>query len=265
MQYDLQYGICAPEIGWVPAPRYLLRRERVLKIIDALPRGNVLEIGCGAGAMLFDLSKAGFNCTALETSESANHIARHINKPNQGTKIHLEPPGNWAQRFDYIFALEVLEHIQEDRKVLKQWHQWLKPHGIIVISVPSKPELWNANDVWAGHYRRYERNGIISKLEEAGFIIEHFECYGFPLANLLEAIRAIYRSKVFSKQKPLPIGDKSSTHKSGIDRSLEIRLFPLQASWLGKFVMKFFFFLQTLFLKHDVGNAYIVMAKINEG
>lgn len=258
MQNDPLYGVCAPEIGWVPAPRYLLRRERILEITKPLSRGDILEIGCGAGAMLVDLSNAGFNCTALETSVSANQIAKEINKHHQSTKIHLEPSDNWAQRFDYIFAFEVLEHIQDDKGILEQWREWLKPNGTMVISVPAKPELWNAHDVWAGHYRRHDRSSITSVLEEAGLIIEHLESYGFPLANLLEGVRAISHSKIFSRQKKLPIGDKSSTEKSGIDRSLEVRIFPLQASWPGKAIMKFFFFLQTFFLKHDIGNGYIV-------
>ncbi|WP_158516062.1 class I SAM-dependent methyltransferase [Syntrophotalea acetylenivorans] len=235
-----------------------------MEIIKLLPRGDILEIGCGAGAMLVDLSNAGFNCTALETSVPANQIAKELNKHHQSTSIHLEPSDNWAERFDYIFAFEVLEHNKDDKGILEHWREWLKPNGTMVLSVPAKPELWNARDVWAGHYRRYDRSSITSVLKEAGFMIEHLESYGFPLFNLLESIGAISHGKFFSRQKELPIGDKFSTAKSGIDRSFEVRIFPLQASRLGKSLMKFFFFLQTLFLKYDIGNGYIVTVTKNE-
>ncbi|MEZ4483967.1 MAG: class I SAM-dependent methyltransferase [Syntrophotaleaceae bacterium] len=265
MQNHPLYGVCAPEIGWVPAPRYLLRRERILKIIKPLSREDVLEIGCGAGAMLVDLSNAGFNCTGLETSVSANQIAKEINRQHQSTRIHLEPSDNWAQRFDYIFAFEVLEHIKDDKEILEKWSEWLKPNGTMILSVPAKPELWNAHDIWAGHYRRYDKNSITSVLKEAGLKIQHLESYGFPLANFLEVVRAISHNEIFSKHKKLPIGDKMSTEKSGIDRSLEVRIFHLLASWPGKALMKFFLFLQTFFLKYDIGNGYIVTVTKNEG
>ena len=47
-------GVSAPERGRAPAPRYLLRRDRILDLIDGLPRGHLLEVGCGAGALLAD-------------------------------------------------------------------------------------------------------------------------------------------------------------------------------------------------------------------
>src|SRR5688572_255286 len=69
------YGRVAPELGWVPAPRYLLRRHRALNLLKGLPRGRVLEVGCGAGALLNDLAGLGYDCTALESSSEARRVA----------------------------------------------------------------------------------------------------------------------------------------------------------------------------------------------
>ena len=52
MEIHPVYGISFPERGWVPAPRYLLRRDRVLRLLARLPVGRLLEIGCGSGALL---------------------------------------------------------------------------------------------------------------------------------------------------------------------------------------------------------------------
>lgn len=54
------FGPVAPELGWVPAPRYLLRRSRVLRLLATVERGRLLEIGCGAGVLCQEVARLGF-------------------------------------------------------------------------------------------------------------------------------------------------------------------------------------------------------------
>ena len=51
--YSRMTGAVVPEMGWVPPFRYLLRRSRILSLLRTVPRGALLEIGCGAGALLY--------------------------------------------------------------------------------------------------------------------------------------------------------------------------------------------------------------------
>ena len=257
------YGINAPEKGWVPAPSYLLRRNRVLNLLDPFPRGHMLEIGCGAGALLHDLSSMGFWVEALETSPTALDVAHYINRNNPHLTIHQNIQHNWNRTFDYILAFEVLEHIEDDLGALEQWSNWLKRRGRLLLSVPAHPERWSASDVWAGHYRRYERHSLNDVLRKAGFCIEHIECYGFPLANIIAPIRALHHAKQlrdrlydgsFQKQR---VG----SDLSGISRSLEAKLYPLQTCWFGVKIMQFFCFLQDAFAGTDLGNGYLVLAR----
>ena len=257
------YGISAPEKGWVPAPRYLLRRERVLKLLGPLARGRLLEIGCGAGALLHDLSSMGFFVEAVETSSAAREIARYINQGDAQVTIHPEIQNNWKERFDYILAFEVLEHIKDDVSALREWWNCLKFCGYMLLSVPAHPERWNATDEWAGHLRRYERKGLKAILEQAGFDIVHLECYGFPLANLIEPFRALYHRRQLRRQK-LSQNDEYQGSKddcSGIMRSLEKRLYPLQANFLGTKAMQFFCDLQVIFSDTDWGNGFLTLCK----
>ena len=80
MEFHPIYGLSIPERGWVPAPRYLMRRDRILKIMESLPGGRILEVGCGSGALLYDLSQMGFKCTGLETSPPALDIASYVHQ-----------------------------------------------------------------------------------------------------------------------------------------------------------------------------------------
>lgn len=266
MRYQLNYhpfyGISAPEIGWVPAPRYSLRRQRALRLLEPLPCGRLLEIGCGSGALLYDLSRLGFTCDALETSTAAIEVAHYVNNARQGVRIYRHVQVDWYGAFDYVAAFEVLEHIEDDLGALRQWSKWLKHGGHLLLSVPAHPKRWNATDVWAGHFRRYEREGFKDILRKTGFLISHMECYGFPLANIIEPIRALHHAKQLRSRSYNGTSQERrvGSDLSGINRSLEMKLYPLQVCRLGVRIMKFFCFLQDVFAGTDLGNGYLVLA-----
>jgi SAM-dependent methyltransferase len=259
------FGISVPEKGWAPAPRYLLRRHRVLGIMDSLRRGDLLEIGCGSGALLNDLTEMGFSCKAFEISSAALSVARYINRNNVKVAICEEIPNKWKLKFDYILAFEVLEHIEDDYGALKQWRTLLKTDGALLMSTPAHPKRWDASDIWAGHFRRYERKGLKRLLSRAGFSVQEIECYGFPLANILEPFRAYYYARLLKRRAITEIKEDlrtANTKRSGVERPLENKLYTLQASKLGTRIMQFFCALQGRFTRTDLGNGYIVLARV---
>src|SRR3546814_21154103 len=65
---DSLLGPAAPDLGWVPAPRYLHRRARILSQLRGLPASELLDIGPGAGMLMQALSARGFTGQLLETS-----------------------------------------------------------------------------------------------------------------------------------------------------------------------------------------------------
>ena len=133
-----------------------------------------------------------------------------------------------------------------------------------MISVPAHQSRWDASDVWAGHFRRYDRSQLISLLEREGFEIAHFECYGFPLADIIRPLRAAIHSRHL-KRLEAATGSahdrKDGTAGSGVKRATETRLWPVQASWLGVGTLRFFLWLQELFRDTDLGGGYIVIGK----
>jgi len=257
-------GIAVPELGWVPSPTYLLRRQCVLGLIEALPRGRLLEIGCGAGAILDDFAKLGYRCDATETSEAAHKIAAQLHAGNPAVAIHRDTQPDWPSTFDLVVACEVLEHIDDDGAALSQWRQWLKPGGRILISVPAHRRRWNASDEWAGHFRRYEKSDLLGLLGRGGFEIERILTYGFPIANLIEPVRAaVHRRSMQRKGSAVEGGDLRSrnTSRSGIERGVESKLYGLQSSMFGVALMRIGFAMQSLFSGTDLGPGYIVLGR----
>lgn len=74
-------------------------------------------------------------------------------------------------RFDTIVSTNVLEHIADDRKALRNMHDVLQPGGHAALLVPAFPFLYGSMDVHLQHHRRYTRAELEQKVREAGFVV----------------------------------------------------------------------------------------------
>lgn len=259
---DRLLGPAAPLLGWVPAPRYLLRRRRILEQLRGLQPTETLEIGPGAGMLMQELAAAGFSCSALETSPPARRLIAEISE-RFGTDIalHDAPAPGWNGRFPLVMAFEVLEHIEDDRAAMQQWIEWLRPGGTLLFSVPAHPSQWNAADVWAGHYRRYRKRDLVKIVREQGLSLEHIECMGFPLANLTEKMQARGIERELRESGADRGNRQSNNDRSGIERGHVMRWYPLMASYPGRIALRCALAAQWLTRGLPLGNNYLVRAK----
>jgi SAM-dependent methyltransferase len=75
------------------------------------------------------------------------------------------------ERLDTILCANVLEHLEPDRQVLRDFHRTLVPGGHCVIVVPAGRWLYTSLDRELGHFRRYTRESLAAKMKQAGFEI----------------------------------------------------------------------------------------------
>ncbi|WP_281286261.1 class I SAM-dependent methyltransferase [Marilutibacter aestuarii] len=254
-------GPAAPALGWVPAPRYLLRRQRILPALEGISPGPVLEIGPGAGMLLQELHARGFQCHALETSAEARDLIHQLCvASDRAIQVHAVASEHWRERFPLVMAFEVLEHIEDDAGALAQWARWLAPGGTLLLSVPAHPRQWNAADVWAGHYRRYERRGLVERVTASGLRVEHVECIGFPLGNLTERLQARgFQRRIDATGETG--AREANNDRSGIDRSALLKWYPLLRSWPGRLALRGAFAVQWATRGLPFGNGYLLGAR----
>lgn len=65
--------------------------------------------------------------------------------------------------FDFISALDVLEHIKDDSYAISEISRVIKKNGILVVTVPHRKEFYSRQDKLIGHFRRYEINELIEQ------------------------------------------------------------------------------------------------------
>ena len=129
-----------------------------------------LEIGCGTGFVLAGVAQAypqaqitgseifstglPYALARLPNAELLQMDARHI---------------PYEDEFDVVGAFDVLEHVDEDERVLAEMKRALRPNGGIVLTVPQHPQLWSRQDDYACHVRRYKMGELREKVKRAGF------------------------------------------------------------------------------------------------
>lgn len=69
---------------------------------------------------------------------------------------------------DAITALNVLEHVTDDRRALREIRRVLMPGGCAVLVVPWNPGLYDHYDAFLQHERRYARGELAAKAKDAG-------------------------------------------------------------------------------------------------
>jgi len=131
---------------------------------------DYLELGCGTGYVLSAV-EAGFpnaNTTGGEAHGSGlHHAARRVRRSRLLQLDASNVP--FRGQFDVIGCFDVLEHIEDDARVLAECCAALRSGGGILLTVPQHPFLWSASDEYAGHVRRYTRAGLLGKLRACGF------------------------------------------------------------------------------------------------
>src|SRR5438270_2660274 len=176
-------------------PNAWLRYDLIRRMFPHAVR-DVLEIGCGEGALGVRLAKD-YHYVGLEPDAESYAVAEQRFALSGLSEVRGMPVEalDTQERFDLVCAFEVLEHIEDDAGALKTWAQRLRPGGWLLLSVPAHQHRYSAADEFVGHFRRYDREPMAALLEQVGFAeIEMCE-YGMPLGYMLEGVRKVFGRK----------------------------------------------------------------------
>jgi len=107
--------------------------DTVVKILRELPRGELLDVPAGEGALALDLTKIGFKAQGCDLYPE---IFRLTNvEVRQGNLSESLPYSD--RTFDYITCVEGLEHIENPQQAVREFARVLRPGGHLVTSVPN--------------------------------------------------------------------------------------------------------------------------------
>ena len=153
--------------------------------LDFAPEARLLDVGCGTGRHLLELSSFPGMMVGLDASREDLHKTEYLflltarQRPVvarvhmvQGVGERLPFPDAF---FRQVICTETLEHVPDDRAVLRELVRVLEPGGMLAISVPdeySERLLWRFSPRYrntpGGHVRIYKRRQLRRLLQESG-------------------------------------------------------------------------------------------------
>jgi 2-polyprenyl-3-methyl-5-hydroxy-6-metoxy-1,4-benzoquinol methylase len=160
---------------------------------------RVLDLGGGCGGWIRLLAQSKrFSTAELALADSCMEAlefsARHV--PDRVKLYHVDLLDlQWSERWDVIFLLDVLEHIPEQDRALRQAHEALAPGGLLFLTTPAIPLFWTWNDDLAGHVRRYTRADYRRLASGCGYKVIDTRYFMFLLSPLLLCARWATRPK----------------------------------------------------------------------
>ncbi|CDI00804.1 SAM-binding motif [Candidatus Competibacter denitrificans Run_A_D11] len=237
-------------------PKLVLRESCIEDLTHSWIPGYFLEVGAGTGYMTVKFLERGFYGSCYDLGQESRNRLRENLTTFQGY-INVLDDLNFLtpNTFDYLFAFEVLEHIDDDGEALKHWTKYLKPGGRILITVPAHTKKFGKSDEVVGHIRRYERQELINILKEAGYKNISLINYGFPLTEITRIISNLLISNENSYLKLTPT--ERST-RSSFSRPQHIQKL---LSRLNENIFYPFKFIQRIFYEKDWGDGLVATAQ----
>jgi SAM-dependent methyltransferase len=179
---------------WLGAQNALVERRlrpQLARLAErAAPRSpRILDLGCGPGNTIRRFSAMG-QVFGFDYSLDALAFARTKGIKNVlcGDSAAL-PITSGA--FDCVIALDVLEHVEDDARLLREIVRVLRPDGLFFFTVPAFMVLWRYHDEAYGHFRRYGKGEFTRRVREAGLEVaacQFFKCAFFPPLLVLAAL-----------------------------------------------------------------------------
>ena len=140
---------------WFQARKKII--EMIIKKNIIKKNINILDFGSGSGVNVDMLSKYGRVNIFEPHLPTRNFLRRKFN-----SKKYSVIKEYTKKKFDLILLADVLEHIKNDKKIIKNLKNNLKNNGFILITVPSYKFLFSKKDLILGHYRRYSKSEVLS-------------------------------------------------------------------------------------------------------
>lgn len=182
---------------------------------------RIVVLGVGNGATVARIRRCASSCAieGLDVDPGALELCASRDPRGSYRLADLETdPIGGPGGTDVVVALDVLEHLQDDRGAVGRIATSLRPGGVLVVNVPAHPWLFGDHDVRLGHVRRYRPREAEAIVRAAGLEVVH----ATPLFMTTLLLLVVWRKLV---QGALGVQPRRSDVSLALPRPLDAALY----------------------------------------
>lgn len=160
---------------------YRSKAKAMARLLSGASPSIILDVGAGSGffsrKLLTDTSAKEAWCVDISYDDDSDAL-------EAGKPVYFRRSVDIVNA-DLVLLMDVLEHVDDDVGLLKDYVQKVPSGARFLISVPAFQFLWSGHDVFLEHKRRYRLNQIEDVVKQAGLMVKHGAYYFgavFPIA-----------------------------------------------------------------------------------
>lgn len=169
---------------------YKSKAKATTRLLEGVCATRILDVGAGSGFF----SRYLLSNTVARESWCVDTSYKSDFDENQASKIMHYRRSVGVVNADLVLFMDVLEHVDNDVELLKEYVDKVPRGCQFLISVPAFQFLWSGHDEFLDHKRRYTLNQLEATAREASLNIKRSSYYFggvFPIAALLRLTQAI--------------------------------------------------------------------------
>ena len=163
------------------------QRDFIVREISKIKKDKkkILDFGAGMGTYADMLKDKDWQVDCVEIDPREIKVLRA-----KGYKVY-DGIKQVKTKYDVIYSLNVLEHIENDAKALAELKACLSDEGVIVIYVPAFSMIFSQLDVLADHFRRYRAKDLQNLAAKTGLkiTVQYCDPVGFMGALAYRCLR----------------------------------------------------------------------------
>ncbi len=191
-----------------------------LDLLDLFPSApaRLLDVGCGSGATSA-AAKArwpGVETIGIEVvADAAARAAARVDRVLAASAEGLDLAAAGIAGVDGVLLADVLEHLVDPWRFLRDLRAVLRPDALVVASIPNAANLWLLDELAAGRFA-YSSSGLLDKTHLRFFtrrsIAELFDGAGYEIVRWERVtdgrVDDATRRRVLGVMLPVPLGGR---------------------------------------------------------
>jgi 2-polyprenyl-3-methyl-5-hydroxy-6-metoxy-1,4-benzoquinol methylase len=216
------------------------RYNETIRVFKTLPKGKVLDFGCGYGTTTIGLSDLGFEVVGIDLSQEEIKVCRSVWADKDIEFSHRSITDYDPLCFDYVLSNQVIEHVHNTGTYLSSISRVLKKDGRLVISLPNVMNPRFALSPLMGSYEtilKQLNKSIINDYLKSRDHIHSWDPYHFAI--LLGSCGFEIEQYIPSEGVPFPMNISAKTFKKGIFGNRRVRRYSYTMFFVAKKVREF--------------------------